>query len=103
VNSVITTSKVNEFNLGYTRNSHPLPRSHASKFEIVSNIQSDPYLFWGGPAAFPRTGRRWITLVHPRQPYFKAGANIRWYSSIIPAATNFYPRLTSARPMLRSF
>jgi len=54
VNSVITTSKVNEFNLGYTRNSILFLDPTHPKFEIVSNIQSDPYLFWGGTGRVPK-------------------------------------------------
>jgi hypothetical protein len=48
VTSVFGASKVNEFNLGYTRNSILFLDPTHPKFEIISNIQSDPFLYWGG-------------------------------------------------------
>ena len=95
-NSVLGSSKVNEFNLGYTRNSLLFLDPTHPKFEIISNIQSDPYLFWGGTG---RTPLNWQALDNfsfiQGEPYFKAGVNIRWYSiNQFRRATNFYPRLT---------
>jgi hypothetical protein len=98
LNSVFGSNKVNEFNLGYTKNSLLFLDPTHPKFEIISNIQSDPFLFWGGTG---RTPLNWQALdnfafVHANHT-FKVGANIRWYSiDQFRRATNFYPRLTFA-------
>ena len=96
VNSVLGSSKVNEFNLGYTRNSLLFLDPTHPKFEIVSNIESDPYLFWGGTGRVPLNWQALdnFSFVHANHT-FKTGANIRWYSiDQFRRATNFYPRLT---------
>jgi Carboxypeptidase regulatory-like domain/TonB dependent receptor len=96
VNSVLSSSKVNEFNLGYTRASILFLDPTHPKFEIISNIQSDPFVFWGGTG---RTPSNWQALdnfsfIHGNHT-FKTGVNIRWYAiDQFRRATNFYPRLT---------
>ena len=96
VNSVLGSSKVNEFNLGYTRNSLLFLDPTHPKFEIISNIQSDPFVFWGGTGRVPLN---WQVLDNfsfvQGNHTFKTGLNIRWYSiDQFRRATNFYPRLT---------
>ncbi len=94
--SVFGASKVNEFNLGYTRAGILFLDPTHPKFEIISNTQSDPFLFWGGTGRTPKNWQAldnysWVRSNHT----FKGGANIRWYSiDQFRRATNFYPRLT---------
>jgi len=94
--SVLGASRVNEFNLGYTRNSVLFLDPTHPKFEIISNIQSDPFMFWGGTG---RTPLNWQALDNfsfiKGNHTFKTGLNLRWYSiDQFRRATNFYPRLT---------
>ena len=96
LNSVFGSSKVNEFNLGYTRNNLAFLDPTHPGYEIISNIQSDPWLFWGGTG---RTPLNWQAVDNfsfiKGNHTFKTGANIRWYSiDQFRRATNFYPRLT---------
>src|SRR5262249_50896711 len=96
LNSVLSATKVNEFNLGYTKNSILFLDPTHPKFEIISNIQSDPYLFWGGTGRIPLDWQALGKFSFIRSNHtFKTGANIRWYSiDQFRRATNFYPRLT---------
>lgn len=96
LNSVFGPSKVNEFNLGYTRNNLAFLDPTHPKFEIISNIQSDPYVFWGGTGRTPLNWQAVDNFSFIRGSHtFKTGANIRWYSiDQFRRATNFYPRLT---------
>ncbi|MBM3812112.1 MAG: carboxypeptidase regulatory-like domain-containing protein [Acidimicrobiia bacterium] len=94
--STLGNSKVNEFNLGYTRNSILFLDPTHPKFEIISNIQSDPFLFWGGTG---RTPKNWQALDNfsfvKGNNTFKTGVNIRFYAiDQFRRATNFYPRLS---------
>jgi hypothetical protein len=96
LNSVFGANKVNEFNLGYTRNNLAFLDPTHPKYEIISNIQSDPWLFWGGTG---RTPLNWQLVDNfsfiKGNHTFKTGVNIRWYSiDQFRRATNFYPRLT---------
>ncbi|MBI4902409.1 MAG: TonB-dependent receptor [Acidobacteria bacterium] len=94
--SVIGASKVNEFNLGYTKNSLLFLDPTHPKFEIISNIQSDPFLFWGGTGRKPLNWQAVDNFSFIRNNHtFKTGVNIRWYAiDQFRRATNFYPRLT---------
>ncbi len=96
VNSVLSSTKVNEFNLGYTRNSILFLDPTHPKFEIISNIQSDPFVFWGGTGRTPLNWQVLDNFSFIRSNHtFKAGVNIRWYSiDQFRRASNFYPRLT---------
>ncbi len=96
LNSVFGARHVNEFNLGYTRNSLLFLDPTHPKFEIISNIQSDPYVYWGGTGRIPLNWQAVDNFSFIRGNHtFKAGANIRWYSiDQFRRATNFYPRLT---------
>jgi hypothetical protein len=96
LNSVLGANKVNEFNLGYTRNSLAFLDPTHPKFEIISNIQSDPYLFWGGTGRTPLNWQAVDNFSFIRGNHtFKTGVNIRWYSiDQFRRATNFDPRLT---------
>jgi hypothetical protein len=98
LNSVIGSNKVNEFNLGYTKNSLLFLDPTHPKFEIISNIQSDPYLFWGGTGREPMNWQALDNFSFVRGNHtYKAGVNMRWYSiDQFRRATNFYPRLTFA-------
>ncbi len=94
--SVFGGSKVNEFNIGYTRNSILFLDPTHPKFEIISNIQSDPFVFWGGTG---RTPKNWQALDNysfiKGNHTFKTGVNLRFYAiDQFRRATNFYPRLT---------
>jgi hypothetical protein len=96
LNSVLTSTKVNEFTFGYTKNSLLFLDPTHPKIEIVSNIQSDPWLFWGGTGRKPQNFQvldnfSFIKANHT----FKAGVNVRWYPiDQFRRASNFYPRLT---------
>ncbi|MFN7924769.1 MAG: carboxypeptidase regulatory-like domain-containing protein [Bryobacteraceae bacterium] len=96
--SVLGNSKVNEFNLGYTKNSLLFLDPTHPKFEIVSNVQSDPFIFWGGTGRTPLNWQAVDNFSFTKNNHtFKTGANIRWYSiDQFRRATNFYPRLTFA-------
>jgi hypothetical protein len=96
VNSVLGTSRVNEFNLGRSRNSILFLDPTHPKFEVISNIQSDPYLFWGGTGRIPSNWQALDNFSFIRSNHtFKTGFNFRWYSiDQFRRATNFYPRLT---------
>jgi hypothetical protein len=96
INSVIGSSKANEFALGYTRNSLLFLDPTHPGFEIVSNIQSDPYLYWGGTGRIPLNWQALDNFSFIRSSHtFKGGANLRWYSiDQFRRASNFYPRLT---------
>jgi len=94
--SVFGGNRVNEFNLGYTRNSILFLDPTHPKFEIISNIQSDPFLYWGGTGRIPLNWQALdnFSFVH-RNHTFKAGFNFRKYDiDQFRRATNFYPRLT---------
>src|ERR1051326_7882732 len=96
LNSVLGPTKVNEFNFGHTRASILFLDPTHPGFEIISNIQSDPYVFWGGTG---RTPYNWqavdnFSFIHNNHT-FKTGVNLRWYMiDQFRRATNFYPRLT---------
>jgi hypothetical protein len=96
LNSVFGTSMVNEFTWGFTRNTLFFLDPTHPKFEIISNIQSDPFLFWGGTGRIPEHIQFGDNFSFARGAHtFKAGANIRKYSiDQFRRATNFYPRLT---------
>jgi len=96
VTSVFGASKVNEFNLGYTRNSILFLDPTHPGFEIISNIQSDPFLYWGGTGRIPLNWQALDNFSFVKGNHtFKAGANIRLYQiDQFRRATNFYPRLT---------
>src|SRR6185503_1353876 len=66
------------------------------KFEVISNIQSDPWLFWGGTGRQPLNWQALDNFSFIKANHtFKTGANIRWYAiDQFRRATNFYPRLT---------
>src|SRR5262249_20393192 len=53
LNSAFGSNKVNEFSLGYTRNNLAFLDPTHPGFEIISNIQSDPFVFWGGTGRTP--------------------------------------------------
>src|SRR5262245_41439289 len=96
LNSVVTSTKVNEFTLGYTKNSILFLDSTHPKFEIFSNIQDNPFVYWGGTGREPQN---WQVLDNfsfiQSNHTFKAGVNIRWYAiDQFRRAGNFYPRLT---------
>lgn len=96
LNSVFGSTKVNEFNLGYTKNSLLFLDPTHPKFEIISNIQSDPFLFWGGTGREPMNWQVVDNFSFIKGNHtFKTGLNIRWYAiDQFRRATNFYPRLT---------
>src|SRR5262249_43358553 len=91
--SVFGGSKVNEFNLGYTRNSILFLDPTHPKFEIVSNIQSDPFLYWGGTGRIPLNWQALDSFSFIKSNHtFKGGANLRWYAiDQFRRATTFYP------------
>jgi hypothetical protein len=96
LNSVLGATKVNEFHLGYTRNSILFLDPTHPRFEIISNVQSDPFIFWGGTGRTPlhRQAVDNFSFIQGNHT-FKTGADIRWYSiDQFRRATNFYPRLT---------
>ena len=96
LNSVLGANRVNEFNLGYTRNSILFLDPTHPKTEIISNIQSDPFVFWGGTGRTPLNWQALDNFSFIRNNHtFKAGLSFRWYSiDQFRRATNFYPRLT---------
>src|SRR5262249_49511221 len=81
---------------GYTRNSILFLDPTHPGFEIVSNIQSDPYLYWGGTGRIPLNWQALDNFSFIKSNHtFKGGANLRWYAiDQFRRATNFYPRLT---------
>jgi hypothetical protein len=96
LNSVITPTMVNEFSMGYTKRSLLFLDPTHPGLEVIANIESDPYIFWGGTG---RTPIAWQGLDNfsfiKRNHTFKAGANLRFYTiDQFRRATNFYPRLT---------
>ena len=94
--SVLGPTRVNEFNLGYTKNSILFLDPTHPKFEIISNIQSDPFVFWGGTGRVPMNWQAVDNFSFIKGNHtFKTGVNIRWYAiDQFRRATNFYPRLT---------
>jgi len=96
ITSVFGSSRVNEFNLGYTRNDIGFLDPTHPKFEIVSNIQTDPFIFWGGTGRKPLNWQALDNFSFIKGNHtFKTGINVRWYSvDQFRRATNFYPRLT---------
>src|SRR5438270_10048023 len=87
---------VNEFSIGYTKRSLLFLDPTHPGLEVIANIESDPYIFWGGTG---RTPIAWQGLDNfsfiKRNHTFKAGANLRFYTiDQFRRATNFYPRLT---------
>ncbi len=96
LNSVFGNNMVNEFTFGFTRNSLLFLDPTHPRFEIISNIQSDPFLYWGGTGRVPEHIQFGDNFSFARGAHtFKAGANIRKYSiDQFRRATNFYPRLT---------
>ena len=96
VNSVITPRMVNEFSMGYTKRSLLFLDPTHPGLEVIANIESDPYIFWGGTG---RTPVAWQYLDNfsflKGNHTFKTGANLRYYGiDQFRRATNFYPRLT---------
>jgi len=96
LNSVLNPKMVNEFSLGFTSNSLAFLDPTHPKFESIANLQSDPFLFWGGTGRKPKNWQmvdNFSFIVNNHT--FKTGANIRWYAiDQFRRATNFYPRLT---------
>jgi hypothetical protein len=94
--SVVTPTMVNEFNIGYTRSSLQFLDPTHPGLEVIANIESDPYIFWGGTGRTPiaRQGLDNFSFIKGNHT-FKTGANLRFYSiDQFRRATNFYPRLT---------
>ena len=96
LNSVLSPTKVNEFNAGFTRNSLLFLDPTHPKFEVIANIQSDPYMFWGGTGRIPENTQVLDNFSFTRQNHtFKTGVNVRFYRiNQFRRATNFYPRFT---------
>ena len=96
LNSVLSTSMVTEFNAGFTRNTLFFLDPTHPKFEIISNIQSDPFLYWGGTGRIPENTQVLDNVSFTRSNHtFKTGVNARWYRiNQFRRATNFYPRFT---------
>jgi len=96
LNSVLGANRVNEFNVGFTRNTIFFLDPTHPKFEVISNIQSDPFLYWGGTGRIPENSQVLdnFSFTHLNHT-FKTGVNIRWYRiNQFRRATNFYPRFT---------
>ncbi len=98
LNSVITPTKVNEFSMGYTKRSLLFLDPTHPGLEVVANIESDPYIFWGGTGRTPVAWQALDNFSFLRGNHtFKTGANLRFYGiDQFRRATNFYPRLTFA-------
>jgi len=96
LNSVVTPTMVNEFSMGYTKRSLLFLDPTHPGLEVIANIESDPYIFWGGTGRTP-VAWQWLDNFSflKGNHTFKTGANIRFYSiDQFRRATNFYPRLT---------
>ena len=95
-NSVLGSSKVNEFNFGYTRNSILFLDPTHPKFEIYQNIQDNTFVYWGGTGRVPLNYQALDNFSFIRGNHtFKGGFNFRWYAiDQFRRASNFYPRLT---------
>lgn len=96
VNSVVTPTMVNEFSMGYTKRSLLFLDPTHPGLEIIANIESDPYIFWGGTGRTP-VAWQWLDNFSflKGNHTFKTGANLRFYGiDQFRRATNFYPRLT---------
>ncbi len=95
-NSVIGNNMVNEFNVGFTRNTIFFLDPTHPKFEVISNVQSDPFIFWGGTGRIPENSQILDNYSFVRQNHtFKTGVNARFYRiNQFRRATNFHPRLT---------
>ncbi|MBL8173725.1 MAG: TonB-dependent receptor [Bryobacterales bacterium] len=94
--TTLGANKVNEFSLGFTRNSlNFLDPTHPG-VESIANLQSDPYLFWGGTGRTPENGQVLDNFSVVRGAHtFKMGANVRYYRvNQFRRATNFFPRFT---------
>ncbi|MFN7935580.1 MAG: TonB-dependent receptor [Bryobacteraceae bacterium] len=94
--TTIGSNKVNEFSLGFTRNTlFFLDPTHPG-IESIANLQSDPYLFWGGTGRVPENGQVLDNFSVVRGSHtFKMGANLRYYRvNQFRRATNFFPRFT---------
>ncbi|MBI3698786.1 MAG: TonB-dependent receptor [Acidobacteria bacterium] len=96
LNSVLGASKVNEFSVGFTRNTLFFLDPTHPKLEVVANIQSDPFLYWGGTGRIPENTQVVDNFSFVKQNHtFKAGVNVRYYRiNQFRRATNFYPRFT---------
>jgi hypothetical protein len=94
--SVITSTMVNEFNMGYTSSSLQFLDPTHPGLEVIANIESDPYIFWGGTGRTPIARQGLDNFSFSKGNHtFKTGANLRFYSvDQFRRATNFYPRLT---------
>ncbi len=94
--SVFGANKVNEFSLGFTRNTIFFLDPTHPKLEVVANVQSDPFIFWGGTGRIPENSQLLDNFSFVRQNHtFKVGANIRYYRiNQFRRATNFFPRFT---------
>ncbi|MGH9720506.1 MAG: TonB-dependent receptor domain-containing protein, partial [Bryobacteraceae bacterium] len=96
LNSVLSANKVNELNVGFTKNTLFFLDPTHPKFEVISNIQSDPFLHWGGTGRTPKNSQILDNFSFLKGNHtFKTGVNVRWYQiDQFRRATNFYPRLT---------
>ena len=96
LNSVFGANRVNEFSLGFTRNTIFFLDPTHPKFEVIANIQSDPFQNWGGTGRIPENSQLLDNYSFLRQNHtFKTGVNLRYYRiNQFRRATNFYPRLT---------
>jgi hypothetical protein len=96
LNSVFGANRVNEFSLGFTRNTLFFLDPTHPKMEVIANIQSDPFINWGGTGRIPENSQILdnYSFIHQNHT-FKTGVNLRYYRiNQFRRATNFYPRFT---------
>ncbi|MEK7407680.1 MAG: TonB-dependent receptor [Acidobacteriota bacterium] len=96
VTSLVGANRVNEFSLGFTRNTLFFLDPTHPKLEVIANLMSDPYMFWGGTGRVPENSQLLDNFSFVQGPHtFKTGVNLRYYRiNQFRRATNFYPRYT---------
>jgi hypothetical protein len=96
LNSVLGPNTVNEFSLGFTRNTIFFLDPTHPKFEVVFNTIADPFQNWGGTGRIPENSQLLDNFSFVRANHtFKTGFAARYYRiNQFRRATNFYPRFT---------